>query len=91
MEGHRVGKSEFSESAKIPHPIPASGSTIYAEPGTSEAGPGLKQEKRRSQNQQNNIVKCKEVGKCNVADFVPGIKIAELIMNRMALLARGKV
>ena len=35
-------------------------------------------------------MKCREVGKGNVADFVLGMTIAELIMHRTALLAQGK-
>lgn len=35
-------------------------------------------------------MKCREVGKGNVADFVLGMTIAELIMHRTALLAQGE-
>lgn len=70
--------------------IPASGSTAHTEPGASEDGPGFKEKDGRSQKQQNNIMKCREAGKGNVADFVLGIKIAGLIMYGMTLLAQGK-
>lgn len=35
-------------------------------------------------------MKCKEAGKCNVAEFVRGIKIAGLTMTRMTLPAQGE-
>lgn len=85
VRGGGTGQGNLS-SQRVPRfHIPASGHTTYAEPEISEAGPGFKEEEKRSQNHQNNIVKCREIGKCNVADFVLGIKISELIVNRMAL------
>ena len=69
--------------------IPASDSTTTIQSqGHLRLGQDFKEKKRRSQNQQNNIVKCREVGKCNEAGFVLGLKIAEPIMNSYWLRGR---
>lgn len=55
------GKADFISQRLSSFLIPASGSTAHTESGASEAEPGFKEEERRWQNQQNNIVKYREM------------------------------